>query len=202
MTIMIKAIIFDHGGVLTTHTSFREFVKRNAPKYGVDADEFNKVMYTHWNQARINAIPSTAFWEALSQFLKVDKAIIRKDLIAYCAFRPEVFAFVKQLKKQYKLGLLSNQIEDWLEEEIQKHGFHHVFDGIVTSYQSHAVKPDFPVYREMIQKLGVLPKECVFIDDREEYVLAARQLGIKGIRFTDIGQLKTELAMLGVQVNK
>jgi FMN phosphatase YigB (HAD superfamily) len=42
------------------------------------------------------------------------------------------------------------------------------------------------------------PAECVFIDDREETVAAARRLGIRGVRLDTPAQAIAELGRLGV----
>ncbi len=198
---MIKAIIFDYGGVLPQHTSLSKFGQLAASTYGVDPKAFKRTIWSNWDQAKVNAIPSHAFWDALAAFAGVDKAVIRRDMTSHFGFRPDVLAFIKTLKKRYKLGLLSNNIEDWLEESIENHKLASVFDVIVTSYGSKKAKPDPAIYAEAVEKLGVTPEACVFIDDKMTNVLAAQQAGMKGIQFKDLEQLKKELAAMSVAVD-
>jgi len=73
------------------------------------------------------------------------------------------------------------------------------FDYAVLSYKEKLKKPDERFYQLAISKAGCKPEEAVFIDDKEECVLAAQKLGIKGIIFKDNDQLKLELSELGVK---
>ena len=47
---------------------------------------------------------------------------------------------------------------------------------------------------------GTKPDHVVFIDDRQDLVEGAQKLGIHGIQFRDIRQLKADLAKCGVEV--
>jgi FMN phosphatase YigB (HAD superfamily) len=197
---MIKAIIFDYGGVLSAETSLRDFGRIYAPRFGKDPEEFNRLIMENWAPARVNAISSALFWKNLAGFIGIAPDVLRKDFMYFFGFREEVFALAKKLKKGgYKLGILSNQIEDWLEEIIENRKFNQTFDVIVTSYKSKLAKPDIPIYREVVEKLGVKPEECVFIDDMRKNLAPARQIGMKTILFTDFENLKKELEKLSVK---
>jgi len=197
---MIKAIIFDFGGVLTVKQHLHEFSEIYAPKFGADIKEFDRVLHENWLQARINGINSKVFWKNLSSFLKTDEKELRKDFIEFFGFRPEVLEFIQEIKKKkYKLGMLSNQIEDWLEEHIQNHNLNKIFDVIVTSYGSRLAKPDVAIYLKALKELSCKAEECIFVDDLIKNVEAANKLGINGILFESLEQLKKELKVLGVK---
>lgn len=194
----MKAIIFDHGGVLTVSPDFHHFCDMYAPKFGADPGRMHEIMMENWLKARVNGIDSKEFWKAIAAYLKADWKQLRADLISYTGFRLDVYELMKSLKARYKLGLLSNQIEDWLEGDIEKYGLREIMDAIVTSYGSRKFKPDKAVYEEVLRKLGEPPGECVFIDDMESNLQPARELGIKTILFKDTEQLKSGLISLGV----
>ena len=199
---MIKAIIFDYGGVLSEggKLSFLSFSKQCAVKFNVDPEVFKQTFVEHWNQAKINAIHSSMFWEILGKHLGITKEQIRTDFAGFDRFRHDVFDIVKKLKKQYKLGLLSNHIEDWLEETIENHHLNKTFDVIVTSYKSRKAKPDIRIYKEIVEQLQVKPTECVYIDDLEKNIPPAKELGIHTILFTNLEQLLEELRDLGINI--
>jgi len=44
-------------------------------------------------------------------------------------------------------------------------------------------KPDPRVYHEVVRRLAVAPERCVFVDDRERNVAAAREAGMVGVLF-------------------
>ena len=199
---MIKAIIFDYGGVLSARASLRSFGKMYAPKFGADYKAFNKLLIECWDLARINKIDSNCFWERLSDFLKIDKHTLRKDFINYFEINYDVLDLIKKLKQNYKLGLLSNNIEDWLEEIIKEQKLDTIFDVIVTSYKMGIAKPNLDIYREIIRRLQVEPADCIYVDDSENNIGPAKQLGMKTILFKDTAQLKEQLIALEVRMNK
>ena len=86
---------------------------------------------------------------------------------------------IKRLKKDYKLGLLSNQIEDWLEEVIKEKRLDKIFDGIVTSYRFKVAKPDVSIFKEIVERLKVKANECVYVDDMKKNIPPAKELGMK-----------------------
>ncbi|HLD05075.1 MAG TPA: HAD family phosphatase [Candidatus Nanoarchaeia archaeon] len=195
---MIKAIIFDFGGVLSTLAELEPILKEIAKKAGKDPEPLMKILYEILEKVEINQIPSQILWENLAKYLELDSQYLRTKIIDSGKIRTEVIELVKNLKKHYKTGLLSNQIEDWLEEIIRKYELDKIFDAIVTSYGSKKAKPDPAIYEEVAKKLGVKVSECIFIDDWEKYVLSAEKLGMKTILFKNIEQLKKDLKRLGI----
>lgn len=57
------------------------------------------------------------------------------------------------------------------------------FAGIVVSCDIHMIKPDIRIYQYLLEKYGLLPEECFFIDDRTKNVEGARTAGLKGAVF-------------------
>lgn len=195
---MIKAIIFDYGGVLTVNADLRAFGRFYAPKFNKDPELFAELIVTTWQKAKVNKIDSGLFWQSLANYVGVKKEDVRKALMNYSGFKPDVLNLIKKLGKNYKLGLLSNQIEDWLEEVIKEHGLNKIFDLIVTSYGAKIAKPDISIFKEIIKKLNVNADECIYVDDMEKNIPPAKELGMRTILFKDVSQLRTELNKIGV----
>lgn len=72
------------------------------------------------------------------------------------------------------------------------------FDGVVVSGLERLVKPDPRIYRVFCERYGFAPEHCVFIDDNESNVVAARSLGMEGIHFKSPSTLRHELIKLGL----
>ncbi len=196
----IKAIIFDYGGVISLHGRIYPFCEKWAIKLNKDLKKFRKMISENWFKASINRVNSKLFWKRLANFLKIDTEIVRAKIMKYMGFRQDVFELVKRLKKNYKVALLSNQIEDWLGEIIKEKNFKEVFDVIVTSYTSKIAKPDIRIFKETVEKLEVKPEECVYIDDLEKNIPPAEKLGMKTILFKNNKQLINDLKKFGVEV--
>jgi 2-haloacid dehalogenase len=72
------------------------------------------------------------------------------------------------------------------------------FDGVIVSGLERLVKPDPRIYRVFCERYALAPESCVFIDDSEPNIVAARKFGMKGIVFTSPEQLRAELIGLGL----
>ena len=71
-----------------------------------------------------------------------------------------------------------------------------LFDVVFCSGEEGVVKPDRIAFEKTLERLGVNPEQAVFIDDTEEHVLAARNLGLHGILFTSAEALENDLKKL------
>ena len=73
-----------------------------------------------------------------------------------------------------------------------------VFEGIVVSGAEKVQKPDPAIFQLLCARYSVAPDEAVFVDDSPANVDSARRLGMHGVVFRDAGQLRAELAELGL----
>lgn len=73
-----------------------------------------------------------------------------------------------------------------------------LFRDIVVSGQVHRLKPDAAIYRLLMDRNGLHPEDCIFIDDSMANVEGARALGMDAIHFTDAAALGVELARRGL----
>lgn len=76
-------------------------------------------------------------------------------------------------------------------------GFLRGFDGIVVSGDEKVVKPDPAIYRILIERHGLDPSDCIFIDDSPANVAGAGLVGMRGVRFTSPERLLRDLAAAG-----
>jgi FMN phosphatase YigB (HAD superfamily) len=76
------------------------------------------------------------------------------------------------------------------------------FDGVVVSGLEHLVKPDPRLYRVFCERCALAPTECVFIDDSEPNVVAARKYGMQALHFTDPATLRKDLIALGLPLKQ
>jgi 2-haloacid dehalogenase len=72
------------------------------------------------------------------------------------------------------------------------------FDGVIISGLEELVKPDPRIYRVFCERFGYEPQQCVFVDDSEPNIVAARKFGMHGIHFTSPAQARAELIGLGL----
>jgi HAD superfamily hydrolase (TIGR01509 family) len=74
------------------------------------------------------------------------------------------------------------------------------FDGVVVSGEERVVKPDPAIYRRLLDRYGLSPGDCLFIDDSLKNVLGARAVGMHAHHFESIDGLRSELSRHGFSI--
>ena len=194
---MIKAVIFDIGNVLTDF-AWQEMYKEK----GLGGENFDRVAKAtvqspYWCELDRGIM---TFSEVMDKFVSLDSEMedeIRRvlaDMHGIVTGRSYAVPWVCSLKKQgLKVYVLSNFSEKIWKECIDALEFYEFTDGGIISYKEHLIKPDQAVYQLLLERYGLCADECVFIDDLEENVKAARLCGINGIVFKNYEQAKKEL---------
>lgn len=96
----------------------------------------------------------------------------------------EMIDLLPELKKRYRLVVLSNTDALHIEYIEKEYGFLHHFDSQVFSYEVGLLKPDPAIYRIALERSDTAPHEAVYINDKLENVQAAIALGMEGIQYT------------------
>lgn len=104
----------------------------------------------------------------------------------------ELFAYIRELKKSYKIGFLSNIAANYLDRMFTPEHLE-LFDATSLSFENGYVKPQPEAYQAMAERLEVEPEDCVMIDDQQHNVAGARDAGMQGILYENFEQLKPEL---------
>jgi putative hydrolase of the HAD superfamily len=79
-----------------------------------------------------------------------------------------------------------------------KWDFVNYFDELILSHEIHLTKPNPEIFEYTIQKAGCKPEEIIFIDDGLNNIRTAKELGITGIKYSNIDDLKKDLKKLRV----
>ena len=66
------------------------------------------------------------------------------------------------------------------------------------SAEERLLKPDPAIYHRLLDRNGLVAGECLFIDDSEKNVLAARAVGMAAHHFRGAEGLAAELRGLGL----
>ena len=157
------------------------------------------VFFRQWEPAKVGTIDSSILWENVGLFLGGDKDILRDDCYGTFVVNEETFNIARRLKDRgYKLGLLSNNIRDWFERNINERNLKDLFDHTLSSHACGFAKPDLRIYNHFLSLINVDPTKCVFIDDKERNLIPVRELGMSTIRFQNSAALESELKALGV----
>lgn len=197
---MIKAVIFDIGNVLTDF-AWQEMYKEK----GLGGETFERVAKAtvqgpYWCELDRGIM---TFSEVMDKFVSLDKEMedeIRRvlaDMHGIVTGRAYATPWVCSLKEQgLKVYVLSNFSEKIWKDCLDALEFFECTDGGIISYKEHLIKPDPAIYQLLLERYGLSPKECVFIDDLKENVLVAKKIGIQGIVFESYEQVNKELGKL------
>ena len=112
---------------------------------------------------------------------------------------PELFPLLDKLKSNYKLYILSNTNE--LHAALWRKHYTHLlryFDGVFCSHELGLHKPDPQIYLEVAQRIGIPPKNLLFVDDMERNVISALTVDFDGIHAQTPAQILTEMRKRGV----
>lgn len=114
---------------------------------------------------------------------------------------PHTLKMLKQLKTNYKIGLISNSSLFSIELLKQSSSLFDYIDYPLFSFEVNIIKPDLGIFKKMLEESNYKPSEAVMIGDSfEDDIVPARKLGMNAIHFQNYEQLKKELASLGVKV--
>ena len=202
---MIKAIIFDFGNVIC-HFTNDILRQRLADLSGKTPDEIKRISYIESDinkRFETGLISNQDFYEELSKICGVNvsyqelKTIYSKDKFNRV---PNTKELIEKLRKNYKVGLLSNTSDwDW-DYMIQVAPEVLSFDSITKSYEVGAMKPDKAIYEDALRKLNLKPEECIYTDDILEYVDKAKSLGFEAFQFTTAEKFEEDLKSIGVEI--
>jgi putative hydrolase of the HAD superfamily len=110
----------------------------------------------------------------------------------------EMCSLACELKKSYKLFLLSNINRLHFEHIRKKFEIINIFDELILSFAVGAIKPDRIIYDDVVRRAGGERERLLYIDDREDLISEATRQGIDSIRFEDIDKLKDAMRQKGV----
>jgi putative hydrolase of the HAD superfamily len=178
---MKKVVIFDVMGVIfkvgdDTNDLLVPYIRNLKPS--ITAEYINQV----YLEASLGKITSREFWRRMG--FDGDHESIEKDYLDNCLTLDEnLIAAAEELKADYDLAVLSNDLSEWSAYLRRKYGLDRLFREIVISGDVGLRKPDINIYKLLLSRLNTPPGDCVFIDDRYKNLKPAAELGMKTIRF-------------------
>ena len=201
---MIKALIFDVGGVLvrTEDRSRRAELEKSLglPPGQTDEIVFNSPM---GQAAQKGEVTSAARWEWVRQELGLDAtglAHFRQEFWGGDRVNTALVTLIRGLRPRYQTAIISNFMDDLRRSLAEECPIIDAFDLVVISAEEKVMKPSPVIFQRALERLGCLPEESVFVDDFAHNVEGARAMGMHAIHYTPATDMARELANLGASV--
>jgi epoxide hydrolase-like predicted phosphatase len=203
----ITAVISDFGGVLTNHLieAFAAFQDDT----GISAEQLGRGMqrvaerdgeYPLYRLER-GEVSEADFLDDLSWGLESElghrphlhgfREIYFKALHA----NKPMLDLMRELRgRGYRMAILTNNVREWEEHWRAKLPIDEIFELVVDSAWVGMRKPEPEIYELTLERLGsVDPTCCLFVDDNELNVEAARELGMHAVHFRSNEQAIPEI---------
>jgi putative hydrolase of the HAD superfamily len=199
VALALRAVVFDFGMVLSdvpdpvAHAALGRIT-------GLAAEELDRFYWIDRHAYDEGKLTGLTFWQKLASDagLRLSQQAIEElttwDARMWTTQNPAMVAWQQRLKERGLHTAILSNMGDSVHANIERElAWIKRFDVLVWSYQLGIAKPDPAIYRDVLKKLGTQPEETLFLDDKLVNVEAAGALGMKGIVFSSVEQLRTDL---------
>lgn len=188
---MIRAIIFDCFGVIITD-ALQLVISEFASTDPMAAEQVIDILHAN-NRGFMSPEESN---RRIAGILGIKPKELHDRIKQGEVKDKQLLQYVGELRETYKTAILSNIGQQSLYKRFAPGELERLFDIVVASGELGFMKPDPEIYLHTSEKLGVLPEQCIFIDDRETHCNGARITGMHAIQYTNLADLKHELKLL------
>ena len=181
----MKNIVFDLAGVVFA---------RNPLRFPKHLEEFFSFVFTtpeggvpkFWSDYDRGTRSVDEVAEAVASYRNCSVEEAKANMLLAIEYQEEIEAtarLIPELKMAgYRVIVLSNMSKEYIDFLRKKPVYRH-FDEEIISCEVGLVKPEREIYELLLTRYGLRPDETIFIDDRQENVDAAAELGITPFLF-------------------
>ncbi|MEP7278815.1 MAG: HAD-IA family hydrolase [Bacteroidota bacterium] len=201
-TAFTKIIFLDIGGVLLTNGWGHESRQAAAAKFGFDYTEMNFLHEFIFNVYEIGRISLDEYLDTTLFFQP--RAFTKEDLIHFMlsqsAELPGTLQWLIEWKRKqagrFRIISINNEGKELNDYRIRQFRLHECFDAFVSSCEVGMRKPDPGIFRLAMGIAQVSPEQCIYFDDRQILVDAARKTGMDCYRHTGLASTRAILENL------
>ena len=199
---MIKAIIFDLGGVLQGLDWSPVVNSLLDVKEDLDIFKFQDALYydrtNYFDLYATNRMSKERFWRMVAGKIDIELKYIDRlshnlELL-YSFINYDLLELIKSLKDKYKLFVLSNACPEIENKVIKDNLYVHLFEKLYFSHNIGTKKPDKEAYLVIARENCLSPEECLIIDNDVVNIKGAREVGMAGILYKGVENLKNEFS--------
>jgi epoxide hydrolase-like predicted phosphatase len=190
---IIKAVIFDMGGVLLRTEDPAPRTEAGRP-FNMDAMQLATFVFASEAglKATMGQITEEQLYLDIGRQLNLSGEALKQFFTLFWQgdrLDEQLIAFLRGLRPNVKTGLLSNAWSGARQALTTLYPCIDVFDVAIISAEVGMMKPFPEIYQLILKELGVGPQEAIYVDDMAVNVDAARELGIHAIQFTNAAEI-------------
>ena len=194
-----RAVLFDLGGVLIPWPR-PEYFERWAVRFGVDPARVRELLFhsADVEAANLGTITAEEYCRRCSGRVAVSEEhvfALLETAFAGEALNGALVDYVRALGSRVRVGALTNNWS-FARANLARRGMRELFEVVINSAEEGVQKPDRRIYEIALERLGLPARDVVFVDDREENVVAAREVGMSGVVFRTTEQTIADIESL------
>lgn len=188
---MIKALIFDNFGVICNSSAELAYDELS------DSDDSKKQQFWDLFRANDRGIIDKSEWaSSVGELFGVTADEWVSKLHSYDGKNRPLLDYILQLKKSYRIALMTNMGANRLGDYYSSDELKSYFDEVFVSGEMGFAKPDPLAYKHVIQKMNIDTEQMVMIDDSLANIDGAESVGMKTILYTNFNRFNKELKVL------
>ena len=199
----VKAVIFDYGDVLCVPPTPKD-IEGSAQILGIGSDLFWVLWHRHRDPYDRGDISPETYWRKVAGDAgkSIDASQVRelaaRDVAMWSRLNPRMLDWREDVSTAgMKTAVLSNMHAEMVQYARKNFPWVERLNWATFSAEVRLIKPEPAIYEHCLRGLGLAPSDTLFIDDREVNLAAARAMGIHGIQFKSIAQLRNDLDAAG-----
>jgi len=204
MTPRRRIVFLDVGGVLLSNGWDSAARRRAAARFGLDRRAFERrhqFVVADLETGRMSLdeyLDRVIFHEPRGW----SAAEVRAFMLSQSKARAAALRFARALaaSPDSVLIALNNESRELNEYRIETFGLHDIFTAFFSSCYLGVAKPSVRIFRLALDLVQAEPDSCVFVDDREVNLEAARRTGIRTIHHRNLTGLRADLDRAGIRV--
>ena len=201
----LRAVIFDYGRVLSlSPTEDDWFALATATELPLET-----LQHRYWEYRDTydrKEVTAAEYWAKVAGRELSENEItelISRDDAQWTRVNPDMLHLARQLKEAgLKIAILSNMQVDMLRVMRAKFEWLSDFDVQMYSCEVGMVKPSDEIYLECARRLGIDPKQALFLDDKDKNIAGAEAVGMHSLLFEgETSAAEKKVKELGVVLN-
>ena len=184
---MIRAIVFDWGGIFTEGTFDSSATQAIAASFGRDLADVERVYFPLMEHFEVGEMTPADFHREITAALDVamDRTTFKNLFLGAVRERRSMYDLLASIPERYRIGMLSNNVAE-LCDTVRDDPRCQPIRTFVFSNEIGVRKPNVAAFEELERAMGVPRSETVFVDDAPVNVAAAAAFGLQPLLLDDV----------------